>query len=98
MTYENILVETRDRVGIIRLNRPQRMNALNDALAKELSVALHAFDDDDGIGCIVHHRQRQGVRRGRGHRRDGGVGLRQGLRRRLHHARLGGRSSASASR
>jgi hypothetical protein len=36
MTYENILVETRDRVGIVRLNRPQRMNALNDALAKEL--------------------------------------------------------------
>ena len=53
MTYENILVETRDRVGIIRLNRPQRMNALNDALAKELSAALHAFDDDAGIGCIV---------------------------------------------
>ncbi len=53
MTYENIIVETRDRVGLIRLNRPARMNALNDALAKELSVALHAFDDDDGIGCIV---------------------------------------------
>jgi enoyl-CoA hydratase len=53
MTYENILVETRDRVGIVRLNRPQRMNALNDALAKELSTALHAFDADVGVGCIV---------------------------------------------
>ena len=53
MTYENILVETRDRVGLIRLNRPKRMNALNDALAKELAAALHAFDADDGIGCIV---------------------------------------------
>jgi len=53
MTYENIIVETRDRVGLIRLNRPARMNALNDALAKELSAALHAFDDDNGIGCIV---------------------------------------------
>jgi enoyl-CoA hydratase len=53
MTYENIIVESRDRVGLIRLNRPARMNALNDALAKELSAALHAFDDDDGIGCIV---------------------------------------------
>jgi enoyl-CoA hydratase len=53
MTYENILVETRDRIGLIRLNRPQRMNALNDALAKELSAALHAFDDDPAIGCIV---------------------------------------------
>ncbi len=53
MTYENIIVETHDRVGLIRLNRPTRMNALNDALAKELAVALHAFDADDGIGCIV---------------------------------------------
>jgi enoyl-CoA hydratase len=53
MTYETILVETHDRVGLIRLNRPQRMNALNDALAKELAHALHAFDDDNGIGCIV---------------------------------------------
>ncbi len=53
MTYENILVESHDRVGLIRLNRPQRMNALNDALAKELAAALHAFDDDEGIGCIV---------------------------------------------
>jgi enoyl-CoA hydratase len=53
MTFENILVETRDRVGLISLNLPQRMNALNDALARELSAALHAFDDDDGIGCIV---------------------------------------------
>ena len=53
MTYENIIVETRDRVGIVRLNRPQRMNALNDALAKELAGALHGFDADPAIGCIV---------------------------------------------
>src|SRR5690242_5968276 len=53
MTYENILVETRDRVGVIRLNRPQRLNALNGALAKELSAALFAFDGDPGIGAIV---------------------------------------------
>ena len=53
VTYETIIVETRERVGVIRLNRPQRMNALNDALAKELSAALHAFDDDPAIGCIV---------------------------------------------
>jgi len=52
-TYETILTETRDRVGIIRLNRPQRMNALNDVLARELGAALHAFDDDPAIGCIV---------------------------------------------
>jgi enoyl-CoA hydratase len=51
--YETLIVETRERVGIIRLNRPQRMNALNDVLAKELAAALHAFDDDSAIGCIV---------------------------------------------
>ncbi len=53
MSYENILVESRDRVGVIRLNRPQRLNALNGALAKELSAALLAFDADPAIGCIV---------------------------------------------
>jgi len=53
MNYQNILVETRDRVGLIRLNRPQRMNALSDALNAELSQALAAFDADPGIGAIV---------------------------------------------
>ena len=53
MSYTNIVVETRDRVGLIRLNRPQRMNALNDALAAELSQALAALDADPGIGAIV---------------------------------------------
>ena len=53
MTYQHILVETRDRVGIVCLNRPQRMNALNDALAVELGAALAAFDADPGIGAIV---------------------------------------------
>ena len=53
MNYENIVVETHDRVGLIRLNRPQRMNALNDALAAELGQALAAFDTDHGISAIV---------------------------------------------
>jgi enoyl-CoA hydratase len=53
MSYENILVEECDRVGVIRLNRPQRLNALSGALAKELSSALFAFDADPAIGCIV---------------------------------------------
>ena len=53
MTYETLIVETRDRVGLVRLNRPQRMNALNDALAAEMTRALAAFDDDPAIGCIV---------------------------------------------
>ncbi len=53
MNYRDILVETLGRVGVIRLNRPQRMNALNDALAAELAVALAAFDADPAIGAII---------------------------------------------
>ncbi|UDM50841.1 enoyl-CoA hydratase [Cupriavidus sp. MP-37] len=53
MPYENILVETRGRVGLVTLNRPKALNALNDALMDELGTALTAFDQDDGIGAIV---------------------------------------------
>jgi enoyl-CoA hydratase len=53
MTYENILVETHDAVGLIRLNRPQALNALNAALITELGQALQAFDQDPKIGAIV---------------------------------------------
>jgi enoyl-CoA hydratase len=53
MSYENILVETRGRVGVIRLNRPQALNALNSALNAELAQAIAAFDADAGIGCIL---------------------------------------------
>jgi enoyl-CoA hydratase len=53
MAYENILVETRERVGLITLNRPKALNALNDALMDELGAALKAFDADDGVGAIV---------------------------------------------
>lgn len=52
-SYENILVETQGRVGLIRLNRPQALNALCDALVRELGEQLAAFDADKGIGCIV---------------------------------------------
>ncbi|CAB3790716.1 putative enoyl-CoA hydratase echA8 [Paraburkholderia caffeinitolerans] len=53
MGYENILVETRGKVGLITLNRPKALNALNDALMDELGTALKAFDTDEGIGAIV---------------------------------------------
>jgi enoyl-CoA hydratase len=53
MPYENILVETRGRVGLITLNRPQALNALNDALMNELGEALEKFDADEAIGCMV---------------------------------------------
>jgi enoyl-CoA hydratase len=51
--YQNILVETQGRVGLIRLNRPQALNALCDALVRELGAQLLAFDADKGIGAIV---------------------------------------------
>lgn len=53
MTYENILVETQGRVGLITLNRPKVLNALNDALMTELGQALMAFDADENIGAVV---------------------------------------------
>ena len=52
-TYQNLLVEARDRVGLITLNRPKALNALNDALMDELGQALLAFDADEAIGAIV---------------------------------------------
>ena len=51
--YTCILVDQRDRVGWITLNRPKALNALNDALMEELGQALLAFDADEGVGAIV---------------------------------------------
>jgi len=53
MQYENILVETNGKVGLVRLNRPKALNALNDQLIDELGHALLSFDSDDSIGCMV---------------------------------------------
>src|SRR5262252_6856708 len=53
MSYDNIAVESRGRIGIIRLNRPQALNALNASLISELSAAVDAFEADGGIGCIL---------------------------------------------
>jgi enoyl-CoA hydratase len=53
MSYETILVETRGRVGLIRLNRPKALNALNSLLNAELGHALAALDADAGVGCIL---------------------------------------------
>ena len=53
MAHENIIVETRARVGLITLNRPKALNALNDALMSELGEALSGFDADDATGAIV---------------------------------------------
>jgi enoyl-CoA hydratase len=53
MSYEMILVETRGRVGLVTLNRPQALNALCDRLMEELGHALKAFDADPAIGAII---------------------------------------------
>lgn len=53
MAYENILVETKGAVGVITLNRPSALNALNTALIDELGEALDAYEADEAIGCIV---------------------------------------------
>jgi len=53
VSYENILVETRGRVGLITLNRPKALNALNDVLVDEVGAALDAFESNDNIGAIV---------------------------------------------
>ena len=53
MAYEFILTETRGKVGLITLNRPKQMNALNPELMQELGHALYGYDADDGIGAII---------------------------------------------
>jgi enoyl-CoA hydratase len=53
MSYELILVESRGRVGLVTLNRPKQLNALNPQLMQELGRALQAFDADEGIGAIL---------------------------------------------
>jgi enoyl-CoA hydratase len=53
MTYEFVAAERKGRVGIVRLNRPKQMNALNAKLMQELAAVLYEFDGDAGIGAIV---------------------------------------------
>jgi enoyl-CoA hydratase len=53
MPYQNILVETRGAVGLITLNRPKALNALCDALVREMGAGLDSFEADDAIGAIV---------------------------------------------
>jgi enoyl-CoA hydratase len=53
MAYETILVETRGKVGLITLNRPKALNALNQDVLREVVSAMEAFEDDARIGAIV---------------------------------------------
>lgn len=53
MAYEQIKTETQGRVGVIRLNRPEKLNAWTDQMAREMTDQIQAWNDDDGIGAIV---------------------------------------------
>ena len=53
MTHELILTETRGRVGIIKFNRPEKLNALSNQMREETQRQIGAWNDDDGIGAIV---------------------------------------------
>ncbi len=53
MPYEFILTETVGSVGLVRLNRPQALNAISPAMMEEVITALRAFDADPAIGCLV---------------------------------------------
>ena len=53
MAFDNIIVETKGKVGLITLNRPDVLNALNAALIGELGQAVDGFEADPDIGCIV---------------------------------------------
>lgn len=53
MDYETILSETRGKVGLITLNRPKALNALNSQMLRDIIAALKAFDGDAGVGAIV---------------------------------------------
>lgn len=53
MAYENIIVEIRGGVGLITLNRPQALNALNGRLIAEVNKALDGFEKNKAIGCVV---------------------------------------------
>jgi len=53
MNYEHILVDIEDGVGIITLNRPEKLNAMNRRLASEVHEAVQRLDADDAVGCIV---------------------------------------------
>jgi enoyl-CoA hydratase len=53
MAYETILVETRGKVGLITLNRPKALNALNSTVLEEVVRALHGFEDNPSVGAVV---------------------------------------------
>ena len=77
--YETLIVTRQGKVGLITLNRPQALNALNTLLIGELNRALKTFDTDPRHRLHRHHRQREGIRRRCRHQGDGHQDLRRSL-------------------
>ena len=92
MAFENIVTERRGRVGLVTLNRPKQLNALNDALMNELGAALRRVRRRRRHRRDRDHRRREGVRGGRGCRRDEGLVVHGRVQVRFHHAQLGDRA------
>jgi enoyl-CoA hydratase len=89
VSYENIIVETRGKVGLITLNRPKALNALNDKLIDELGAALDAFEADERHRLHRPHRLGKGLCRRRRHRRHVRVEFHGRLQDQLHQPQLG---------
>ena len=53
MAYETLLIEVHDQVGVIKLNRPDALNALNNTLMTELTAALDDFEANEDIACMI---------------------------------------------
>ena len=102
MDYENILTAVHGdgamRTGVITLNRPKQLNALNDSLMDELGDALRAFDADDGIGCIVITGSEKAFAAGADIAAMTDFDFMDVLQHQLHHAQLGDDDARSASR
>jgi enoyl-CoA hydratase/carnithine racemase len=86
------------KVGIVTLNRPKQLNALNDQLMDELGQALKAFDADDAIGCMIVTGSEKAFAAGADIGAMASYDLCRRLQGRLHHAQLGDASAACASR
>jgi len=84
VNYEYLVATTHGRVGMVTLNRPKALNALNDALMDELGAALRAFDGDESIGAIVITGSEKAFAAG------ADIGAMKDLQVGLHHAQLGG--------
>ena len=73
--YTNILVERRGRVGLVTLNRPEALNALNKATMDELVAAVSAMDADPEVGAVVVTGSAKAFAAGRGHQGNAVQGL-----------------------